>query len=47
MPKPKKPNIFEQRRRAIDAASGWGEEAKPKKPVKKPVKTVKTVKRGY
>ena len=46
MPKPKKPNIFEQRRRSIDAASGWGEEAppKPKKAVKKPAKPVK---RGY
>lgn len=37
----KKPNIFEQRRQAIDAASGWGEPVQPAKPVK-PVKKVDT-----
>lgn len=41
MKKDKKPNIFEQRRRAIDAASGWGDEPKPKKAVKKPAKAKK------
>lgn len=37
----KRPNIFEQRRKMIDAASGWDEPPPPKpvvKPVKKPPK---------
>lgn len=41
MPKSKKPNIFEQRRRQIDEASGWAQEKpkpKPKTPVKPPKK---------
>lgn len=43
MPKSKKPNIFEQRRRKIDEASGWEDPPKPK--AKKPVKPPK--KRSY
>ncbi len=39
----KKPSIFEQRRRAIDKASGWEDPpAKKKAPAKK-----KPVKKGY
>lgn len=41
----KKPSIFEQRRRAIDKASGW-DEPEPKKKVVKPAKK-KPVKKGY
>lgn len=45
MPKPKKPNIFEQRRRAIDEASGWSEPKKKSKPKGK--KPEKGKKRSY
>ena len=44
MAKKKEPNIFQKRKNAIDAASGWGEEPSPNKKapsVKKPVKKTK------
>lgn len=44
--KPKKPNIFEQRRRMIDQASGWEEPPKPKPPVK-PKKPPQPLRRPY
>ena len=40
----KKTNVFEQRRRMIDEASGWAEPEKPapkKKPAKSPAKATK------
>lgn len=41
MAKVKQPNIFEQRRRMMDEASGWAEPKKPKPKGKKPPKAKK------
>ena len=44
MVKKKEPNIFQKRKNAIDAASGWEEEPSPKKKAQAVKKSVKKTK---